>query len=61
VNVVEMLGGQRHRQYDAVCDVVFEQHNYWLEDKIQAELVIHYVQLHMHHPPMFVIAGALGK
>jgi hypothetical protein len=41
-NVVEMLCEHHHRQYDAVCDVVIEQHNYWLEDQIRAELVIHY-------------------
>jgi hypothetical protein len=41
VNVVEMLGEQ-HRQYDAVCDVVIYQPNYWLEDEIRAECVIHY-------------------
>jgi hypothetical protein len=45
VNVAEVLGEQHHCQYDAVCDVVVEQPNYWLEDEIRAELVIYYGQL----------------
>jgi hypothetical protein len=41
VNVIDMLGGHHHGQYNAVCEIVIEQIDYWLQDGIRAEVVIH--------------------
>jgi hypothetical protein len=34
VNVVEILGQQHHCQYGAVCNILIEQPNYWLEEEV---------------------------
>jgi hypothetical protein len=41
VNAIQILGEQRHRQYDAMCDIVTGQTNHWREDEIRAEIVTH--------------------